>query len=295
MILDNFDFSILESPEFLEDSVREEILTPILHKLGYSATGENRIARSKSLTHPYVYIGTQARKINIIPDYILHVAGKPAIIIDAKAPKENIISGPNVEQAYSYSIHKEVRTFLYALCNGKSLTIFNISEYEPIAVIDLTQIAANWREIERFLSPKYYERPYLADFHLDLGLSCRRIGEIKDVQYIFMNSAIASIIKMAEDEYTMNCTFQFDEITYIGTFDFGLELYESLKNILTPKQLSFLNDEIKRQPFQCHFEFTETPEITIIAKLSEDIIKSTLTSEEFCPFTVTAFEKINET
>jgi hypothetical protein len=295
MILDNFDFSILESPEFLEDSVREEILTPILHKLGYSASGENRIARSKSLTHPYVYIGTQARKINIIPDYILHVAGKPAIIIDAKAPKENIESGPNVEQAFSYSIHKEVRTFLYALCNGRLLTIFNVSEYEPIAVIDLTQISSNWNEIERLLSPKYYERPYLADFYLDLGLSCKRIGAIKDVQFIFMISTITSIIKMAEDEYTLNCTFQFDEINYLGTFDFGLEHYENLKSILSPKQVAFLNDQIRRQPFQCHFEITDIPEVTIFAKLTEDIIKSTLTSEDFCPFSVTAFVKINET
>ena len=40
MILNNFDFSILDNGDFLEDSVREEIITPILHKLGYSASGK---------------------------------------------------------------------------------------------------------------------------------------------------------------------------------------------------------------------------------------------------------------
>ncbi|HMU03215.1 MAG TPA: type I restriction enzyme HsdR N-terminal domain-containing protein [Saprospiraceae bacterium] len=148
MTLENFDFSVLDNSEFLEDSVREEIITPILHELGYSATGQNKIVRSKSLTHPFVYIGTIQRKINIIPDYVLYVNNEPAIVLDAKAPNENINSGANVEQAFSYAIHKEIRAWLYGLCNGRKLTIFSISDYESIADIDLVNRVGDMMKIK---------------------------------------------------------------------------------------------------------------------------------------------------
>ena len=47
--LKDFDFKLLDDPDFKEDSVREEIILPLLKYLGYSASGQNRIVRSKSL------------------------------------------------------------------------------------------------------------------------------------------------------------------------------------------------------------------------------------------------------
>lgn len=55
----DFDFKLLDDPQFKEDSVREEILFPIIKALGYSASGKNRIIRSKNLLHPFVAIGCQ--------------------------------------------------------------------------------------------------------------------------------------------------------------------------------------------------------------------------------------------
>src|SRR5580658_8463802 len=48
------DLSDLDSPDFKEDSVREEIVKPLLAKLGYTASGKYRIQRSKKLQHPFV-------------------------------------------------------------------------------------------------------------------------------------------------------------------------------------------------------------------------------------------------
>ncbi len=42
-ILKDFDFSLFDLPEFKEDSVREEIIVPILKELGYSASGQYKI------------------------------------------------------------------------------------------------------------------------------------------------------------------------------------------------------------------------------------------------------------
>jgi hypothetical protein len=111
----DLDFSKLESPDYKEDSVREDIVLPILHTLGYSSRGLNQIIRSKTLRHPFVNIGSQKRKINLIPDYLLATGNKPAWILDAKAPGEEIGSGENIEQAYSYAIHPDIRVRIYSL------------------------------------------------------------------------------------------------------------------------------------------------------------------------------------
>lgn len=111
-MFEDFDFSLLDSPEFKEDSVREELILPII--------------RSKTLEHPYVSIGSQPRKISIIPDYVFLSDDKPYWVLDAKSPSEKIRKSEHVEQAYSYAIHPEIRADLYALCNGKEFILYSI-------------------------------------------------------------------------------------------------------------------------------------------------------------------------
>ena len=98
-MLKDFDFSLLDDPEFKEDSVREEIISPILKKLGYNSSKFPKITRSKSLSHPYVFIGSKKYDIKIIPDYLLTVDENNRWILDAKSPKENILQGKNPEQS----------------------------------------------------------------------------------------------------------------------------------------------------------------------------------------------------
>lgn len=76
--------SIQTNPDFKEDSVREVIILPILHKLGY--TDEN-IIRSKTLQHPFLKVGSNKKiPIRLIPDYSLKVENSFAWILDAKSP-----------------------------------------------------------------------------------------------------------------------------------------------------------------------------------------------------------------
>src|ERR1039458_1534033 len=107
--LRDFDFSLLDSPDFKEDSVREEIIMPMLKALGYSSSGPNKITRSKALQHPFITIGAKRRPIQLIPDYLLSVQDNLTTVLDAKAPGEEIKFGDNVEQVYSYAIHPEIR------------------------------------------------------------------------------------------------------------------------------------------------------------------------------------------
>ena len=152
--LTDFDFSLLDNPEFKEDSVREEIILPILRALGYSSSGPNKIIRSKAVAHPFVKLGTKRIKLKSYPDYLLEVDGKYAWVLDAKAPEEDINPGSeNVQQAYFYAIHTEIRVPWFALCNGREFIYFDISVEQPVLRFNLTDIEKYWDEVVRLLSP----------------------------------------------------------------------------------------------------------------------------------------------
>ena len=88
-----FDPSLLSSPDFKEDFVREVIISPILTRLGYTPSGPDRIVRSKTLVHPFIYAGTRKVPVTLIPDYTLLGEGQPLCVLDAKNPSEDILKG----------------------------------------------------------------------------------------------------------------------------------------------------------------------------------------------------------
>ena len=151
-LFESFDFSLLEDEDFKEDSVREEILIPIFNKLGFKASGVKKITRSKKLAHPFVTIGSTEKPINIYPDYILEIDDQCLLILDAKAPWENIRSGKNVSQIYSYTIHPDINCDKFALCNGYELIFFKITEKSPVLIVEIPQISESWDDIVQFLS-----------------------------------------------------------------------------------------------------------------------------------------------
>ncbi|MCY3980154.1 MAG: type I restriction enzyme HsdR N-terminal domain-containing protein [Chloroflexi bacterium] len=155
--LEDFDFQMLESGEFKEDAVREEIISPILKELGYSVGGLNRIVRSRSLSHPFVKTGSGDREIRIVPDYLLLAANKPAWVLDAKSPKQTITSGSNVEQTYFYAIHPEIRSRYFALCNGKEFAVFEKDRLGLALHFHVSEIGRYWDAIYALLSPGSFQ------------------------------------------------------------------------------------------------------------------------------------------
>jgi DNA modification methylase len=159
--IQNFNFGLLSDPEFKEDSVREELIAPLLNHLGYSASSTNKIIRSKQLVNPFVSLGSGAkkrRKITHYPDYLLLVDAVPAFVLDAKAPGEIIHHGANVEQVYIYSIHPEIRVPRYALCNGNQLVAFDIDQTDPVLNIHLSELEKRWDEVVSILSPEVFSK-----------------------------------------------------------------------------------------------------------------------------------------
>lgn len=156
-IFSDFDFSLLDSPDFKEDSVREELILPLLKNLGYSSHGENKIIRSKKVKHPFVSVGAKEVPLTNFPDYLLEVSGKYAWVLDAKAPNEDIKTGKNAEQTYFYAIHPEIRVPIYALCNGREFIAFDIHG-ETLIYFSLSEIEKHWRKLEDLLSPTAFAK-----------------------------------------------------------------------------------------------------------------------------------------
>lgn len=150
-VLDGFDHSSLDDPEFKEDSVREEIIAPLLKGLGYGASSPHKIIRSRRLVHPFVSIGSATKRISIVPDYLLEANGKLAWTLEAKAPNEKILNTKHAEQAYSYAIHSEIRVQYFALCNGRQFVLYHVSAASPILDFDLRLLANYWENLVKLV------------------------------------------------------------------------------------------------------------------------------------------------
>jgi 16S rRNA G966 N2-methylase RsmD len=149
------DFNKISSnPDFKEDSVREVIILPILKQLGYT---QQNIVRSKTLEHPFIKIGSKKRQINLIPDYALKVENNFAWVLDAKSPSEKVTNTDNVEQVYSYSEHKEIRSTYFALCNGLEFALYRKEISEPILYFAMNEVEHYWSKLKMFLSPDSFQ------------------------------------------------------------------------------------------------------------------------------------------
>lgn len=227
-VLDGFNFDLLNNPEFHEDSVREEIVLPIIKGLGYSPDKPNQIIRSRKLLHPFVSIGSQKKDIYIIPDYLLEVNGKPAWILDAKSPSEEIIKSKNVEQAYSYAIHNEVRTNFYALCNGKEFVLYDIQKSDPIIHFPTKAIPLYWDSLKKFLTP---DKVFANDHFVlakDLGLHLKRLGFDNFESLVFPKVPITDIGQLDPDMFSLSAGLEEDGSRYVVTFDFGYNVLKQL-------------------------------------------------------------------
>jgi hypothetical protein len=245
----NFDFTLLESLDFKEDSVREELITPLLHALGYKSHGDFQILRSKSLQNQFVMIGTHPHKVNIFPDYLLRVKNNYAWVLDAKRPDQKIVNSNNVQQVYSYAIHPEVRVNLYGLCNGRELVVFHINQIEPILQVSLQDIKKLWTEIEKLLSPytvlSYRPRP--RNLYPDYGLHLYKLGY---TDHFFYEVPIDNITRVDDETLSIQINIAPDGVEFALSFDFDFERLAELVNLVSESQRYKVLNGLKRQPYK---------------------------------------------
>lgn len=285
MMFSDFDFNILDNPDFKEDSVREEIVLPIIKELGYRISGDARIVRSKSLIHPYVALGSKQRKISIIPDYIFLSNGLPYWVLDAKSPTEDIVKSKHVEQAYSYAIHPEIRAELFALCNGREFVVYSTKKFEPILHFSLCEITEHWEKLFRILNPEIMARPDIVDYHPDYGVHLRRLGAEKGFQFIGLAINTNHILKVEDGLYTASTVIT-AERDYALSLDFGQKQFKQLLKILPEHQAKKIKKGLKRQPYMVHSN-DEDFKFGVVSEMKSRVLHNS--EESYLPFKVIQF------
>jgi len=287
----DFDFQLLNDAGFKEDSVREELIAPLLKALGYSASPPNQIRRSVALTHPYVYIGTKKHPVTIIPDYLLSRSGKNLLVLDAKAPDADIRRSKHVEQAYSYAIHRDVRAPLFALCNGREFVLFHISRWPDVLSFKLTEIAEIWDRLVRLVGTD--EEIKNATTKPDLGLHMLRLGFGFDqkgnrINQVFSLLDVDAVARLDESHYSLQSFVEMDGVVYLATFDFPAALLEKFFQSIAPPDLTAeIKAALARFPFMWRRTSATPGFVAAACKLSGTVHQNE--AESYCPFEVRDF------
>lgn len=288
--LNEFDFSALAGPEFKEDSVREEIISPILSALGYASTGEYKTVRSRALQHPYVSIGSIKRKITIVPDYLLEVRSKPQWILDAKAPWENLDDFNHISQAYSYAIHRDVRVNWYALCNGHELRIFHVADMDstPRFIYEINKIQKWWPDFFRNFSPPLIFSKTRGEYKKDLGVHLLKLKVPKEKRLVFVGVPVAIVSRVYDDLYAISAAVGSEADEYVATFDFNGTQLEQLLSILPEPFNDLIRQTVKHGPgATAHFSTDVHPAVVIEAVQGGNMEENE--KEHYIPLRVAAF------
>ena len=284
-----FDFSLLDDPDFKEDSVREELIVPLIKYLGYSPSGSSRVIRSKALVHPYVSIGSHPRKISIIPDYVFLANGKPLWILDAKSPTEDVLKSSHVEQAYSYAIHPEIRADMYALCNGREFALYETRKFEPILHFKLSEIEPMREKLFRILNSEIQGNPELVNYAPDFGVYLRRIGAVDNMRFVALSCRSCFIAKVEDGRYTTITSIP-DDVNMAMSLDFSEEMLNKLLSFQPAELAEATLQALKRQPYH----FSIDPAVSefkfgVVGHLTNEVINNT--EESYIPFEVEEFTK----
>lgn len=291
----DFDFRLLDDPEFGEDSVREELIVPLLTALGYTASAPYRIIRSRKLEHPFVYFGTVRKGITIIPDYLLERDGEYAWVLDAKAPGENIETGANVEQAYSYAMHRDIRVPFYGLCNGRKLVVSHVSRETPVIDVPLQEIERIWPMVLGILGCRSaWPMGLPPGFNPDMGLALAKAGLIEDAggkkyYHVFTSVPVTYVGKVEDGLYCITAWYVQEESAHMLTFDFGTDVYPAFLAQLEPDLRERVRVALSRQPFKFRFAPEEEPTMTIVGDIGDKTY--TNKNESYRPFIAEEFFK----
>lgn len=148
-----------------EQDVREELLAPLLKKLGYKRGTSNDLIREKLLKYDSISLGRKKKKdLKLLgrADYILKVVGGKRWVLEAKPPHEEICE-ESIAQALSYARHPEVSAVYAAICNGVRFVLFCATQAQnetPLLDIAIEDNEQLFQSLAATLSPNCIRRSF---------------------------------------------------------------------------------------------------------------------------------------
>lgn len=183
-----FDIAPDRFDQMVEADVREDILVPLLARLGFSnATGSRAtIRREYRLQYPKLFLGRKKAgkdfELRGVADYLLEVENHARWTLEAKAPSTSIDEDA-IQQAWTYAAHPEVQAVHFGVANGREFQLFaTASAFQgPLLSILHQDLDARFSEIVAFLAPASLARRYpnhLLGTGLPLGPGLRALHTV---------------------------------------------------------------------------------------------------------------------
>jgi hypothetical protein len=200
-------FEPINFDELNETDVREEVIAPLLCALGYRSGMDNNVIREQLLRYPKVFLGRKNPPKDPLlrgkADYILEVQGAVRWVIEAKAPDVEI-GADEVEQAWSYANHPEVRAVYFALCNGRQFVIFQTNrapDSPPLLSVPYAEFPHAFRKIQNVIGPEALLRDHPrqeVDIGDPIGPGLRSVARITNgiIRYEWSSLAVPALSEL---------------------------------------------------------------------------------------------------
>lgn len=156
---------------YSENDVRENIIRPLIVKLGYLP---EMVTTQLSLKYSRLFLGhkkgeNKDRPLRGEADYIIDIDGRLRWVIEAKKP--GAISDDDREQAYSYAMHPEVRAVLFSVMSGTHFEIYHTFEKPdagPLLSFTYEELPALFQTLENLVGPEAVRRNH-PEVIIDVG------------------------------------------------------------------------------------------------------------------------------
>ena len=120
-----------------ETDVREEVIAPLIKRLGYRTGTEHDVIRELGLTYSRVQLGREKASdppLRGKADYVLEAGHRVRWVIEAKAPSAPL-DGTVEAQAWSYANHPQVRAVYFLVTNGRQFRLYATNRGPDAAAI----------------------------------------------------------------------------------------------------------------------------------------------------------------
>lgn len=140
-----------------ETDVREIIVRPLLHRLGYSHGSEANIRTEVSLKYPRAFLGRKkAGKDPALAgraDYICEVISYGRWVVEVKPPSE-AIGTDAVQQAHTYAAHPEIGAAFILVTNGRRFALYRTGALDtPLLAFDHDQLEQSLLTLFNIIGP----------------------------------------------------------------------------------------------------------------------------------------------
>lgn len=145
-----------------ETDVRELIVRPLIHRLGYELGTSCNVRTEVRLTYDQRILGRRKprtdHRMGGFVDYVCDVVSCGRWIAEVKAPHIEL-SEADWEQAHSYAAHPEIAATYFLLTNGQVFRAYSMLEpRKPILEWTFEQQDLLWINIQNLLGPQQLRR-----------------------------------------------------------------------------------------------------------------------------------------